>query len=156
MKSSTKRVFREVVLLFSLILLCALLLILSTRLLYGRKATVKTQEITVRLEDIPKEQLSTLKVGDRVLDRTRRTLLGQITHISSSPHYYERAASSDVVLVEKKGYLDVSLRIKIDTENRRNLDTGIFYIGATLTISTHALAADGRITALSRTARNGR
>lgn len=148
MPTSKKQTFREIILLFSLVILVALALMLARSLLFGQREERAVTAISLRLEDIPNENLDTLRVGDRVLDRGRRTILGTIDEITAAPHLYESVANRESVVVEKAGYCDVTLRILIENTNRRNQDGGVFYIGAGLTISTHAFAADGKIIAL--------
>ena len=150
MKTQNKRTYREIIILFCVVLLALFFVLASSRLLFGKKADVTTEEISVRIEDIPYEYLLDTVAGERVLDRTIRTILGTIEEISTSPHMYERAQNGESILVEKKGYCDTTLRIRIDKENRRNLDTGVFYIGASITISTRSFAGDGRIISILR------
>ena len=148
MRISKKQTFREIILLFSLIFLVVLALMLVRSLLYGKREQREIGTVTLRLEDIPEESLDALRVGDRVLDRGRRTILGSIDEITVSPHLYESAVERESVVVVKVGYSDATLKIRIENENPRNHDSGVFYIGAALTISTHAFASEGKIIAL--------
>ncbi len=148
MHTKTKRTYREVILLFAIILLVLFFITLTYRLLFGKRATIVTEAISIRIEDIPVEYLEDVAVGDRVLDRTRRTILGVVEDISTTPHFYERALKGESVVVEKRGYCDATFRIRIEQENRRNQDGGVFYIGAGTTISTHSFVGDGKIVAL--------
>ena len=150
MQASTKMAFREVMVLFGLILLVMLFIFGAHRILFGERAMSLTKEIAIRIEDIPIEYLDGVGVGDRVLDRTRRTILGDVAQVLTEPHTYERAVDGESVRVEKKGYCDATFRILIDLDNRRNLDKGVFYIGSGITISTHSFSGDGKIISLSR------
>ena len=149
MKTQNKQTYREIIILFCVVLLALFFIIASSRLLFGKRSDIITEEISVRIEDLPYEYLLDTTAGERVLDRSRRTILGTIKDISTTPHMYERAQNGESILVEKKGYCDATFRIQIERENRRNLDTGVFYIGASITISTRSFAGDGRIVSIS-------
>ena len=148
MHTSKKQNFREIVILFALVFLVACAIIFARTLLFGREDDRRVSAIFLLLSDIPSESADTLHEGDRVLDRGRRTILGTVEAITEAPHLYESVAGGESVTVEKVGYSDVTLKIRIESENRRNRESGVFYIGSALTISTHALAAEGQIIAL--------
>ena len=150
MRSSSKQIYREFVILMAVISLVAFGLSLISRLLFGKESEHITEEISVKIEDIPLETIEEVHSGERVLDRRRRTILGTIEEVSTVPHLYEKAIANESVLVEKKGYCDAILRISIDRENRRNQVDGVFYIGATITLSTRSFAGDGRIVSFHR------
>ena len=148
MRTSTKQAFREIILLFTLILLVVFSMMLVRAVLFGKREERKISSISLLLEDIPKEGADALQIGDRVLDRGRRTILGTIEEITIAPHLYESASNGESVSVEKAGFCDITLHIRIEQENRRNHDGGLFYIGASMSISTHSLSANGTINAL--------
>lgn len=148
MHTSKKQDFREIVILFALVFLVACAIIFARTLLFGREEDRRVSAIFLLLSDIPSESADTLREGDRVLDRGRRTILGTVEAITEVPHLYETVGGGESVTVEKVGYSDVTLKIRIESENRRNREGGVFYIGSALTISTHALAAEGQIIAL--------
>ena len=148
MRSSTKQTFREIMILFTVILLLTLSFLLLGRLLFGQTEKSGTAEISVRIEDIPSERIDGLRVGDRVLDRGRRAILGTVEEITAEPHLYESAVERESVTVEKKGYSDLTLRIRIEQTGRRRRESDAFYIGEGLCLSTHAFCADGKIVSI--------
>ncbi len=150
MKKTNHLILRDFFIILCLILLLILFISMLSRVLFGERATKDTVQITVVIEDVPYEMLEDVKTGERVLDRTRRTVLGNIVELSTTPHTYERAEGGESVLVNKNGYCDALFRIEIDQENRRNHDTGVFYIGAGISLSTQNYAGDGKICAVTR------
>lgn len=144
-----KRTYREVILLFCVVLSALFLLLGVSRLLYGKRERVLCEEVSVRIEDIPYEDLEGVSAGDRVLDRGRRTILGTLVDFSTTPHTYERAWNGESVEVEKRGYCDATFRVRIEADNPRNHDAGVFYIGAGVVLSTHSFVGDGKIVSIS-------
>ena len=100
----------------------------------------RQERITVAVEDIPYELLRELEIGERVLDRTHRAILGRIESLRVEPHTYERAADGESVIVNKEGYCDAFFTVRLD-----GAQGGSYFVGEGIAISTPTFAGEGRV-----------
>lgn len=145
MSYKKNKMLRDFLLIAALLIGLGLVIALFSGILKTKPDAVAAQrEITVTVEDIPYELLENVKIGDRVLDRTHRSILGRILSLRVEPHTYERAIDGESVIVNKDGYCDAYFSIRLDNENPRT-PIGSYYIGEGIAISTPSFAADGRV-----------
>ncbi len=122
-------------------------------LLYGKKEDTPPAHIVIHIEGVDESLAAGVHVGERVIDRTNRRLLGTVSEVRRTPTVTEIAPTkgSEAASVEMAGLVDLDLTLTPDHDHSGYFVTPrVWSVGTSLTFATPSFAAVGTIIRVER------
>lgn len=122
-------------------------------LLYGKGGDTPPAHIVIHIEGVDASLADAVHVGERVIDRTNRRLLGTVSEIRLTPSVTEIAPArgGEAAAVERAGLVNMDLVLIPDHDHTGYFVTPrVWSVGSCVTFATPSLAAVGTIVRIER------